>query len=409
MDNYQDKKKTGGKINSKIDNQDSYASVLAIEQLRNPDIFGFGCDLVDFCVKCEGDEDIEIFNETEHIYIQVKSNSISKNDLLSILDDFLDIDAIETKTRNCFVITVFENLIVDNKKIIEHIKDYREVLNNKFETQDKKLRVKKNLVDAFGLAKYDSIIDRLVIAFRPLFIDCNDTMAIFAQTLRVYYPIKGLSVETIETLYQQLISSFSSARRNRSYVTSEEIEKLVGKVLSYLSPFSGLEMLVGYKKVENGYIKSNEALEKQNSIFGGFKKAKRDIMKGWRKKHIKEVLLSLIIGAKKCPKCGHPMMANIYGLNGIACPDCGFNPYVSMFAFCECGNYELIKSQPEMKSEIQIKYIREYILNRDTNVCKKCGKAWVDEYFESRIFYAPIPYPYDNLLDDDAMYKDSKY
>ena len=69
MASYSDKKKVGGKINSKIDNQDSVAAVLAVEQMNSPDIFHLGCHITDFCVKCEGDEDIEIFNTDEHIYI----------------------------------------------------------------------------------------------------------------------------------------------------------------------------------------------------------------------------------------------------------------------------------------------------------------------------------------------------
>lgn len=409
MDNYQDKKKTGGKTNSRIDNQDSYACVLSIEQLKEPDLYSFGCSLKDFCIKCEGDEDIEIFNQNDHIYIQVKSYSISKNDFLGILDDFMEIDKNETKTKNYFVITVFENFLINKKNIIEHFKDYRKVLNNKLETEDKKKRVKKNLVDEFELNKYDSLIDRLTIVFRPLFIDCQDTMAIFAQTLRVYYPIKGLAIETIDELYQKLLNNFSAARRSRGYLTKKELEEIVSKTICSTSPFSGLELMSGYKKVENGYIKSTEAIEKNAALANGYKIAIKSIMKGWRKAHLKEFLVSLVHSAKRCPKCGHPMMANFNGLNGIACPDCGFSPYVSMFSFCECGNYELIKSQPEMDTEMQIKYIREYVSNRETNICKKCNRPWVDDYFENRIFYAPIPYPYDNLLDDDIMYKDSPY
>lgn len=94
------------------------------------------------------------------------------------------------------------------------------------------------------------------------------------------------------------------------------------------------------------------------------------------------------------PKCGHPMTANIMGLNGIACPDCGFNPYVFMILFCECGEFQVIKSQPEMDSESQIKYVKEYFLIKEKNCCDNCKKNLFDEYLEARIFYAPVPYPY---------------
>lgn len=45
---------------------------------------------------------------------------------------------------------------------------------------------------------------------------------------------------------------------------------------------------------------------------------------------------------------------------------------------------------------------------RESDVCKLCGKKLIDEYVESRIFYAPIPYPYEkNNIDE--IYRNSRY
>lgn len=41
MGNYYDKKSTGGRTTSKIENQDSVAAIYALEQLHSTDIFGF--------------------------------------------------------------------------------------------------------------------------------------------------------------------------------------------------------------------------------------------------------------------------------------------------------------------------------------------------------------------------------
>ena len=76
MGNYYDKKSTGGRTTSKIENQDSVAAIYALEQLHS----GFGTKIVDFCIKCEGEEDIEIFNKEKHIFIQLKSSVIGKSD-----------------------------------------------------------------------------------------------------------------------------------------------------------------------------------------------------------------------------------------------------------------------------------------------------------------------------------------
>ena len=91
------------------------------------------------------------------------------------------------------------------------------------------------------------------------------------------------------------------------------------------------------------------------------------------------------------------MMANMMGIFGIACPNCGFNPYVTMFIFCECGAYEVVKAQPELEDDKQIQYLKEFFDGRESDVCKVCGKKLIDEYVENRIFYEPIPYPYEEI------------
>lgn len=409
MGNYQDKNKIGGKINSKIDNQDSFASVISVEQLNESDIFGFGCKIDDFCIKCEGDEDVEIFNNEDHIYIQVKSSQIRKGDFVKILDRFIEIDSDEKATKNYFVIATFEKIVIDNKDIIEQFDDYYKVFINEYETNDKKKRVRNELIERFGLQKYSVMIDRIRFKYRPLFRDAKDTVAIFSKTLRLYYKCRGISEDTINELFASLNALLGVARRERGSVSRGELEKIINKELSHFTPFSKLSLQMGYKKIENGYIKDEEANSKITSISRGFRKAKQKLFAGWRKAYFKEFLLSFFIGAKSCPQCGHPMMANINGLKGIACPDCGFTPYVTMLAFCECGYFETIKNQPEIDDEAHIRYIRDYFNGKEDNLCPKCGRYLYDDNFEDRVFYAPIPYPYSKLMSDDEMYKDSLY
>lgn len=112
----------------------------------------------------------------------------------------------------------------------------------------------------------------------------------------------------------------------------------------------------------------------------GFKKAKKDIMRGWRKAYRKKMIISCIFSAKRCPQCGHPMMANMMGIFGIACPDCGFNPYVTMFMFCECGAYEVVKAQPELDDDKQIQYLKEFFDGRESvDYQNKCQKYELNE------------------------------
>ena len=132
-------------------------------------------------------------------------------------------------------------------------------------------------------------------------------------------------------------------------------------------------------------------------------------MREWRNAYKKDFLINCIFSAKSCPECGHPMMANFMGLRGIACPDCGFTPYVTMFIFCECGSYEVVKTQPELTDDKQIKYLKEFFDKRESDICCGCGQKLIDESVMERIFYAPVPYPYEEVKNIDAIYVNSKY
>lgn len=236
------------------------------------------------------------------------------------------------------------------------------------------------------MSKYADIIDKVRVEVRPLFKDSKDTKAIFGRYLRLNYIFKDPGDIIVDNLYTNLTNKFAELRRKRGAITRAELEEVVNSAISKGSIFSGLSLSVGYSKIENGYVENEQKVKKRDLIMAGFKKAKKDIMRGWRKAYRKELIISCIFSAKRCPQCGHPMMANMMGIFGIACPDCGFNPYVTMFIFCECGAYEVVKAQPELEDDKQIQYLKEFFDGRESDVCKVCGKKLIDEYVENRIF-----------------------
>lgn len=409
MGNYYDKKSTGGRITSKIENQDSVAAIYALEQLHSTDIFDFGTKIVDFCIKCEGEEDIEIFNKEKHIFIQLKSSAIRKGDFTDVLKHFLKLNSDNTSTENFFVITSFVPIRLKGKDFKEYLDDYVKVFVNPYETDEKKRQVKDALILNFDLQAYADIIDKVRVDVRPLFKDSIDTKVMFGMYLRLNYIFKDPGDIIVDNLYTNLTSKFAELRRKRGAITKAELEAVVNSAISKGSIFSGLSLSVGYSKIKNGYVKNEQKVKKRDLIMAGYKKAKQDLMRGWRKAYRKEMIISCIFSAKRCPQCGHPMTANMMGLFGIACPDCGFNPYVTMFMFCECGAYEVVKAQPELDDDKQIQYLKEFFDGRESDVCKVCGKKLIDEYVENRIFYAPIPYPYEGIDSKDELYKDRIY
>lgn len=78
-----------------------------------------------------------------------------------------------------------------------------------------------------------------------------------------------------------------------------------------------------------------------------------------------------------------------------------------MFMFCEGGSYEVVKVQLELDDDKQIQYLKEFFDNRGSDVRKICGRKLIDEYVESRIFYAPIPYPYTEIDNIDDIYENN--
>lgn len=326
MGNYYDKKSTGGRTTSKIENQDSVAAIYALEQLHSTDIFGFGTKIVDFCIKCEGEEDIEIFNKEKHIFIQLKSSVIGKSDFADILEHYLTLNSDNTSTENFFVLTSFVPIRINEKNFKEYLDDYVKVLVNPYETDEKKNQVKDALISNFALSKYADIIDKVRVEVRPLFKDSKDTKAIFGRYLRLNYIFKDPGDIIVDNLYTNLTNKFAELRRKRGAITRAELEEVVNSAISKGSIFSGLSLSVGYSKIENGYVENEQKVKKRDLIMAGFKKAKKDIMRGWRKAYRKELIISCIFSAKRCPQCGHPMMAKglyvfVNRYDGIDLPD----------------------------------------------------------------------------------------
>lgn len=399
MGGYFSKQMQGGKINSMISNQDSLAAIYAIEQLNNPDIFDFGIKIIDFSVQCETEDDICIVNKEYKIFIQVKSGRLLQKEFYKVLDKFCNLGINESR-QLFFVLVIFENFTVKGRSVPELFDDYRKIFSDPNETQEKKNCVKDELVSILSLEKYVDILDKLRIIRRPLFRDDRDVPAVFSRYLRLAYGFKNQKEFLITNVYNELIAEIEKQRRNRGFISKETIEIIIGKNLVKDTPFNGLDLMVGYEKVKNGYIKKTD--KKLTEFEWGRNRAIRNIYKDWRKAYWKEFLISMLLSAKRCPECGHPMLANMCGMFGIACPDCGYTPYVTVFSFCDCGNYEVIKGQPELIDSKILTYINEFYTYERR--CKKCNRVIADEYAELRVLLMPIPYPFNLYKNMDSIY-----
>ncbi|MBU3110831.1 hypothetical protein [Clostridium lacusfryxellense] len=410
MGEYYSNQKTGGSVNSKIDHQDSVAIIYSLELLGDDSkLFDFKRNIKDYCIEFECNDDLEIINESVRIFIQVKSTSVNKETLLKILENFRMNAEIEKEKESYFIISAFENIKITGGNFTEKLEQYQNMLMNIYESELRKKQIKQELMNRFEIPiKYDKLLDRLKIDTRSLMIDNEDTRAIFARYLRKAYGIKDFGERRIDVVYENLGNKFARLRRNRGNIYKKNIEEIIGKEFCKSSWYYGISVTLGYKKEQNGYVRSNELIKKQQEIAYGARKAIRIIMRGWKKSYIKEFLISLLRGAKQCPKCSHPMIANHGGLNGIACPECGFSPYVTFIIYCECGSYEVIKVQPEITEDAIFGYINEFFKKRNDTKCSECGKELLDDYLELRTALIPVPIPFQSYKNIDEIYNCNK-
>ena len=240
MNDYFLKNKIGGYVNSKIDNQDSVAVIYSVECLSKPDIFNFNIAISDFCISCEENDDIEIMDENYHIFIQVKSATVSGEEFKKIMTSFLANDQTEKSKQSFFVLTVFEPIKFNGLIFTDRFQAYKKVLKNRHESNERKAEIKDSIIKEFKLSGYESIIDRLYIDNRPLFRDIEDTRAIFARYLRTAYGFKDHGETRIDFLFNELCDKFAELRRNRDNIDKTEIEKILGEELCKSSWYSGM-------------------------------------------------------------------------------------------------------------------------------------------------------------------------
>ncbi|WP_313970777.1 hypothetical protein [uncultured Streptococcus sp.] len=406
MGDYFSPQKQGGQINSMIANQDSLASIYAVEQLYDKDMFNFNICIEDFSIQCETDDDLCIVNPKNKIFIQLKTASLTNRSFYQIMDHFLESYKKSHHKENYFVIATFSEFKIDGKNFKQRLDAYRQILNDPNEVFQKKNDVKQELLNDFNLNKYSAFIDMLCIDSRPLLKDNKDVTAVFSRYLRLAYGLKDHKERIINEIYEKLLKEFEQARRTRGYVTKDTIETIIGKYLVKDTAFDKFKLLSRHKKVDYGYVKKEVENFQLIKIEEGCSKAIKNIFHDWRQTYKKEFWKSIFAGAKPCLECGHPMNANLNGLRGIACPDCGYSPFVTIFSACNCGHYELIKSQPELDETKIFKYINEfYTVDRK---CSKCNTFLSDEYFEFRVVMLPLPYPFESYKNIDKIRKNRK-
>ncbi len=404
---YYSKQKRGGISTGNVDNQDSVAMIYALEILRNDSKFNqYFSDDKEWRIAFEGNDDIEIINNDSCMFIQVKTSKLTLTDLNEILNNFLTNyeDYKNNYNKQAFMISGLHGVSDSLKSFPKKLSEYR---NSKI-TYNKEIYSEHltELMNEYNIdEKFKIILDNLLIDERYLIKDNSDTLAVFAHNLRQTYFIRDIGDRLVSNIYKEFNVRFSEDRRNRKSISKMEILNIINSELKKVELISNLEILSGYKKTDSGYtrVKDNEYIFKLQSCQD---KMNKYIFRSWRKAYFKEFVLSFILGATRCPECNHPMMANMLGLNGIACPDCGYQPYLTLFFGCYCGDCIAIKTQPDLVTEDIFNYLYEYFDKEDK--CEKCGEKYIDNYMIERTALMPVPFPFNKFNLKELYYKNRK-
>lgn len=392
---YFSKKKRGGVTASKIDNQDSVAVITALELISDQNPQRFWNFDNEWTMSFEGNDDIEICDGNKREYIQVKTPKLDKTVLIEILENFLENMNLykDTYDSQYFSIYVLEGLSDSLQSLPQKIMEYNN--SKRLIHVDISEKILTELMKEYSLeSKFRPVLENIYIDTRYLLRDSIDTIGVFSYYLRKSVVFRDIGENLSKRVYTILLDEIGKLRRSRNGISKKNVISIISNELKNNDLTPNYEIFSGYKRVEHGYVR--ERNDNNEKLINAIKKLKKNVNSEWRKAYFKEFLLSLILGASKCPECRHPMMANMNGLYGIACPDCGFQPYLTMFLGCYCGNFVAIKEQPELSSELLYEYIFEYFDSNDTK-CDKCGISHIDDYILERVMIAPYPYPFDSF------------
>jgi len=235
--------------------------------------------------------------------------------------------------------------------------------------------------------------EKLVVTERRVGQSPGTAAALFAHAMRVAVRVHNYSDTELISAFEQLANQTLRDRRlTRGVLSFGELERIL---VAPLVPLQIAWFQVAYTRTQFGYIRDKDRegrLRQEQQLVMSYSKA---LMREWRRKTYWDRFKdSWYRGHVGCLACGHPLIANYNGRNGLACPDCGYQPFLTLFYACDCRQGAVVQRQPNLSS---FQFVRDAIriLRRGEVVCSGCNKPPSDEQFIGRLFTLPIPYPID--------------
>lgn len=382
-----DRRYKAGHWAARIDTQDKVATIVAVEAL------GGSLELVPYPIAnlggriaFEAREDFELRWGGGRQYVSVKDKQVSRSDLYKAISSLESVMADAGDVgRQSFRVEA-ASLASEARTLYEDIVRLRSIRSTGSDEDYGLVAaefVREHKIDA-------DLAQLLVVSERRIGDNRKLSNAIFAHAMRDAVRVHNYSDKDLTALFEDLVNSvFYDRRKVRGVLDLGDFERLI---LAPLMPLQMAAYQAEYVRTRYGYVKDNTRQRQLQQEQELVLKCMRSLMKEWRQKTKRDRRLDQLRGHIGCLSCDHPMIANFNGRNGLACPACGYQPFMTLFYACDCGAGVVIQRQPEISS---LEMFRDAVrLVRDENLrCAKCNERPLEEKFTGRIFTLPIPYP----------------
>lgn len=391
---YFSKTAIGGQIASRVDSQDSVAATITLDLIRGgiePLVPLSQAEPIE--IFCEGQEDLEVVQASKVLLVSVKDRIIGIGDIRREIAAKLEPRLRDKSSDDIYLrISCLRGIDSKARSFASDVGHLRTRLSSEFGWREAAPEFQRKWqIDP-------AIAARVWIDDRNLGRTDQRAEALFAHVFRLAFPTTTLTERGVKDIHAFLADQiFAPARRNRERVDLLQVEH---ELVELIAPRE-LRLLASDLKVTPfGYVASGDLRSASQEIHL-VRGVMRKVMKHWRKVTFFERATLLRVN---CMYCDHPMMANLGGRNGYACPKCGFIPFGSLFYACDCGAPVLIESNPQVGGAEFLTYaIRR---TRDKNFkCEQCNLSVDPRKAVFRLFFAPIPWPVPANVDSILLAK----
>ena len=384
---------SAGSIASRIDHQDAAAVLLALYLLAGERVFGVRVESPHgVVIHCEGTDDLELVTSHEQCLVSVKARSA---DISLITKEYRRLSSLgysdKSRTRSFALVLIgpqprsvatFTDQLFKARNLRAH-RDSRQAA-------DISADFKKRWPNAST-----AILDELYVRldFPPL--HSTEYLAVTARLLRKIAPLTDYTDERVTLLVLEMTAKFANARLARGSVTLSELRDLI---FAFAMPPELISVPHSYVWTKYEYLSDPVISRFIAKEAVDVRSARRLAMARYRRATRGHRMMAILRGPLGCIACGGTLMANLYGWTqkGIACSDCGFSPFVSIFYACTCGHPVLLVAQPSPQLIEMMISIKHSI---GTESCEHCGNRPRPERLYTRVFQLNIPWPPETFSD----------